>query len=368
MRNIFDNFHYEPSGAITLKDAVCRFLQEEIAFDRIHGGDRLPTIKEISEATGLTYGKARGVVERLKKEGYVHSRPYLGTVVLSRGENVLRGRVLLVLPALDVCQYHPGLVADMLGRTITAAGYAFSIATFSLDENDKLSFLNDELLRATDLVIAVHAPRNVQKCLAESGLNHIFVYGEMPECSDRPWIRFAPETAISHFAEHCEKAGVTHVTQVRFESRNRETADAEAALAERGIKSSWMTIPRGDVDKIRFNDAASCACEAFAAMPRSQINGVFLFWNSFIAQGAIMAFLDRGIRLPEDVKVVTLSSSGSGPVYTKSFTRLEIDIARAGEEIAKFALSVLAEGRIPRPPIITPQYVFGATFPFMPGC
>lgn len=184
-----------------------------------------------------------------------------------------------------------GIPPDMLGRAITAAGYAFSVATFSLDENDKLSFLNDELLRATDLVIAAHAPRNVQKCLAESGLNHIFVYGERPECSDRPWIRLAPETAISHFAEHCEKAGVTQVTQVRFEGRSREMVDAEAALAEKGIKSSWMTIPRGDVDKIRFNDAASCACEAFATMPRGQINGVFLFWNSFITQGAIMAVL-----------------------------------------------------------------------------
>lgn len=36
--------------------------------------------------------------------------------------------------------------------------------------------------------------------------------------------------------------------------------------------------------------------------------------------GAVTAFLSRGIRLPEDVKVVPLSNAGLGPVYPKSFT------------------------------------------------
>jgi len=37
--------------------------------------------------------------------------------------------------------------------------------------------------------------------------------------------------------------------------------------------------------------------------------------------------------------------------------------ARYGKN-AGFALAVLAKGRIPPPPVIAPQYVFGATFPF----
>ena len=35
----------------------------------------------------------------------------------------------------------------------------------------------------------------------------------------------------------------------------------------------------------------------------------------------------------------------------------------AGEKISDFALAVLAKGRTP-PPVIEPQYIFGATFPF----
>ena len=92
--------------------------------------------------------------------------------------------------------------------------------------------------------------------------------------------------------------------------------------------------------------------------------GLLLFWNAFVAQGALMAFLDRGIRIPEDVKVVSLSDVGFGPAYVRPVTRFECDLVDAGEKISDFALAVLAKGRIPPPPVIEPQYVFGATFPF----
>ena len=58
-----------------MADALFGFIKEEIAFGRIKGGDKLPTIGEISEATGLTFAQARRVTESLAREGYVHSRP-----------------------------------------------------------------------------------------------------------------------------------------------------------------------------------------------------------------------------------------------------------------------------------------------------
>ena len=362
MKNILDNFRFVPNGSITLADALCGFIREEIAFGRIKGGERIPTISEISRKTGLSFSRARGVVERLAREGYVHSRPHAGTVVVSRGGDILHGRVLFVLPDVDVCRYQPAQLIDIIGRKLTAAGYAFSIATFPLDANDGLVFLKRELLCATDLVIAARATPQVQKCLAESGVNHIFVYGDKPECDDRPWIRFAPETAIAHFATHCAKAGVKRVVQVRFE--DNEVLDVQPALAKKGIGCSVLEVSRADGGRGRFDGVVHCAYETFAALPRQRIKDLFLFWNSFVTQGAVTAFLDRGICLPQDVKVVTLSNTGVGPVYTKPFTRFEVDPITAGEKVANFALAVLAKGRVPRPPKVAPQYIFGKTFPF----
>ena len=362
MRNILHDFQFEPDGATALVDALCNFFKSEITFGRLKGGEKLPTISEMCKATGLTFAQARRVTECLAREGYVNSRPHVGTVVLSRNGNVLRGRVLFILPDVDIGRYHPCQVMDIVRRKLREAGYMFSVATFSLDANDDLVALKSELLRATDLVIAVRATPNVQKCLMESGVDHFFAYGDKPESDDHPWIRFSLETEVEHFADHCAKAGVKHVVQVNFEGY--ETFDAQPALAERGIDCSEMILSRKKRGWGFFDGIVHCAYETFAALPRTSIPELLLFWNSFLTQGAIMAFLARGIRLPEDVKVVTLSNVGIGPVYTKPFTRFELDPAEAGQIISKFALSILMKGRTPRPPQIKPQYVFGKTFPF----
>ena len=120
----------------------------------------------------------------------------------------------------------------------------------------------------------------------------------------------------------------------------------------------------GEADGGRCIGLVNRAREMFEAMPRKRIRDLFLFWNTYVAQGAVMAFLNRGIRLPDDVKVVVRSDTEIAPAYTKSFTRFEVDPVMAGEKVASFALAVLAKGRIPRLPKITMQYVFGATFPF----
>ena len=362
MNAVFDNFKFEPDGVTTLADALCNFIKEEISFGRIKGGERLPTICEISKATGLTFSRARRVVEQLAREGYVRSRTNAGTVVLSRGKNMLRGRVLMILPDVDKCRYHPVQAIDMVRRKLTTAGYAFSVATFSLDASDKLAFLKSELLRSTNLVIAARATPAVQKFLAESGVDHIFAYGDRPKSEDSLWIRFSPEAAISQFADHCERAGVRHVVQVRFE--DYETLDAGPALAKRGIDCAWMTVSRDSSGKERRDDVMHRAYETFDAMPRTCVPDVLLFWNYLLTQGAVTAFLARGIRLPEDIKVVTLSNAGVGPVYTKPFTRFEVNPVEAGEKVADFALAMLSKGRIPPVPEIVPQYVFGETFPF----
>ena len=362
MGGILQNFRFVPDGATTLVDALCSFLKEEITFGRLKGGEKLPTISEMCTATGLTFAQARRVTESLSREGYVCSRPHIGTVVLSRGDNILCGRILFILPDEDVGRYHPSQMIDIVSHKLMASGYAFSVASFSCDASDKLAFLKNELLRATDLVIAIRASPQVQKILAESSVNHFFVYGDKPASADAPWIRFSPEAAIAQFADHCQRVGVKQVAQVRFEGG--DPLDAQPALAERGIDCSWMDFARSKAGRGRFDGIVHCGYETFATMPNTNIPEMLLFWNSFFTQGAIMAFLDRGIKIPDDVKVVTLSNTGVGPVYIKPFTRFEVDPAEAGEKVADFALSVLTRGRIPRPPQIVPQYIIGETFPF----
>ena len=355
------NFHFTPDGATTLADALCGFIKDEIVNGRLKAGEPIPTIKELAKASGLTFRVARGVIEHLAREGYVRSRPRVGTVVLPRDVTTLRGHVLFVLPDVDACSYHVTMIADALRHRLGEAGYAFSTAVFSQDERIGLSFLKHELVRTPDVAIVIYGTQPVRKCLRGAGVKSVFIYGERPAKEEGRWIRFSAEEAIANFVRHCIRAGVKRVTQVRFDGN--ETPDARQMLAAKEIKSSWMTVPRMD-GLGRYEGIERSAYNTFMNLPWSGFPDVFLFWDDFVAQGALTAFLERGLRIPADVKVVTLSNRGLGPVYSEPLTRFECDASEVGEKIATCALSLLAKGRQSPLPVIAPHYVFGATFPY----
>ena len=355
------NFRYTANGAMTRADALCAFIKDEIAYGRLKAGEPIPTIQQLAEASGLTFRVARGVVEQLAREGFVRSRPRVGTVVLPRDVNVIRGRVLFVLPDVDACSYHVTMIADALRRRLGTAGYAFSTVVFSHDERIGLSFLKHELVRTPDVAIVIYGTPPVRKCLRDAGVKSVYIYGDPPKKDEGRWIRFSAEEAIANFVRHCVRANVKRVTQVRFEGN--ETPDANAALAAREIKCGWMTVPRMD-GLGRYEGIERSAYNVFMNLPRSGFPDVFLFWDDFVAQGALTAFLGRGLRIPGDIKVVSLSNRGLGPVYSEALTRIECDASEAGERVAAFTLALLAKGRLPAPPAITPHYVFGRTFPY----
>ena len=362
MENDFlKNFRFTSDGTTIAADALCAYLKGEIAGGRLKPGTTLPTIKQLAEKTGLSFRIARGVVERLVKEGYVRSRPRVGTVVLPRDIRVQYGKVLFALPDVDASSYHATQIADALHRRLSQAGYIFTTAIFPLDSRLDRSFLAGELAHAPDIVVALYAKPHIRKYLRKTGLKCLFVYGDEPAAGEGPWIRFSSDDASAVFAEHCTRTGVRRVVQVRFDGN--ETPDVSSTLAAVGIACEWKTIQRWDVLG-RYEGIKRAAYEAFLELPRADFPDVFLFWDDFVAQGALTAFMKRGIKIPEDVKVVVLSNRGLGPVYAEPLTRFECDAATAGEKVADFTLALLAKGRTPPPPVISPQYVFGATFPY----
>ena len=361
MNGFLERFKYAAEGAVAREDALCAFIKAEISSGRLRAGDPLPTIKELSAAAGLTFRQARGVMERLVKEKFIRTRPRVGAVVLPRDIRINCGRVVFAIPDVDASSYHVTQIADAMRKRLAAEGYAFTTVVFSLDARRRFTFLKSELSDPTDLVVVIYSKPHVRAFLREAGARCLFLYGDEPEKGSGPWIRFSSDAASEDFAAHCLRAGVKSVMQVRFDGN--ETPDARKPLVAAGIATSWMTIPRWDVLG-RYEGITRSAYDVFMEMPREKFPDVFLFWDDFVAQGALTAFLKRGVRVPEDVKVATLSNRGLGPVYALPLTRFECDATATGEAVAGYVLAMLAKGRLPPLPAVSPQYVFGATFPY----
>ena len=217
------------------------------------------------------------------------------------------------------------------------------------------------LVRTPAVAIAIYSTEPVRKCLREAGVKSVFIYGDEPAREEGRWVRFSAEEAIGNFVQHCVRTGVKRVLQVRFEGN--DTPDAKESLAEKGKKSGWLAVPRMD-ELGRYEGIDRAAYNAFMDLPRSALPDVVLFWDDFVAQGALTAFLERGLKIPHDVKVVTLSNRGLGPVYSEALTRFECDATETGEKVAADVLGLLAKGRLPQLPVVAPHYVFGRTFPY----
>jgi len=342
-------------------DRIYDKFVDAIVTGHLGSGERLPTMQEIAAANGVTFRVARGVVERLVREGYVRSRPHAGTVVRPKDHTVWKGRVVFVSFDDDCASYFVAQVADALRRHFLKEGYLLTPVVASRSPRGDVSQLKTALGQSVDFVVLMYGSEHLERLVRASGFPSVAIYGH---ASSRPnaWvIPFDASGVIETFVNHCRRTGVRSVTEVTF--GGGECALAAQALKAAGIDARQMTV--GVLDGYgRYEGIERGAMEVFLGLRKRDFPDLFLFWDDFVAQGALTALLARGVRLPDDVRVVVQSNRGLGPVCPRSLTRFECDGAAVGEKVASFVLGVLAKGRLPPVPSISPTYVFGKTFPW----
>lgn len=342
-------------------DRIYDAFVDAIVTGHLKSGEKLPTMQKIAEENGVTFRVARGVVERLGREGYVKSCPHVGTVVRAKKHTVWRGRVLFVSFDDDCASYYVAQFSDALRRRLTAEGYLLTSVVASRSCRGDVSQLKTALGQSVDFVVLMYASRHLERLVAASGYPYVVCYSDAVSRPNAWQVGYDLDGVLETFGRHCRKAGIRSVTEVRF--KDGEGASVSAVLKNLGIQVRQMTIqPLAGYG--RYEGIERAAMEQFLSLKKSDFPDLFLFWDDFIAQGALTALLARGVRVPAEVKVVVQSNKGLGPVYPDPITRFECDGAAAGEKVASFVLGVLSKGRLPPVPRISPTYVFGKTFPW----
>lgn len=79
--------------------------------------------------------------------------------------------------------------------------------------------------------------------------------------------------------------------------------------------------------------------------------------NDLLALGAIQRLRERGIRVPDDVRVVGFDNSDQGRYVVPSLTSVDLECARVAEESVKCLIDQIEQGRRPDPlPTITVRH------------
>ena len=358
-------FRVERSAAGSLSKQMTDGLREAIVSGRYKPGDVLPTILEWSNLLDVSIRVPEAAVAALAKEGLITVQKRIGCVVNPRRQNVWNGRVLVVVPDGDHVYYHNVLVGRIRAR-VCDAGYMFSQVTVVRKENGHYDFkqLAHELKSRPDFTLLVENRPEIERLLSKSGVA-FGVFGKdrcaLAGCVANFYRN--NDAAVPEIVAHCEKAGVKRILQVTKETGGY--FDAVPQLRKFGFDvAEWLTPVVFECGRAEGTERGAFAAfrGRFAKEGRKWLPDLFVFTDDFVAAGALIAMLMEGVRIPEDVKVISLANKGIGPVYPVSLTRVENDPMRHGEMLAEAVARFLA-GRKMRDGELAPEYIVGESFP-----
>ena len=327
-------------------------------------GDVLPPVRDLGEILGVSMGIAVQAVAQIREEGLISPRPRIGSVVCPKDRPLWKGHVAIVVPP-GIGNPFENLVFAHLRDALTAAGYLatpVTVAPSKPGRYDDFALLDTVLRQQTDLVVQLQALENITRHLAKAKVPFV----RLAHTDSRPpncvgILHYDTDRAIPDYAAHCREAGVRSVTQISVFRR----ADATAVLEEGGIEVRTANVPKG----MEFGTGYELAVWArdffartLAAKGRKWLPELLYFNDDHLTTGALTVFHELGIRVPDDVRVVTWANKDYGPLFAKPLTRMEMDNAAIGEKLADCVQTYLRTGVFPEGEVVGPKYIRGETF------
>ncbi len=370
-------FRIERQSCKTLTDQVAEGLRHAIITGHFKPGDRLPTKLEMAAELGVNDITIRRALAQLKQEGFVAPKPRRGILVCDRARHSWRGHVLFCAWSGPDMYYHTVQAAEIT-RRLHAQRYL--VTDLHLNAASHMN-------RYAELR-AILETRSVDLVLAEGGQGITFG-GSGPSLLDvladfrAPYICLDDATsatarnrqadivlsvihAYRALAHHCRQCGIRTVgiavMRAPGDPISQRVAMLAAALRATGVQCAWLDVqqPSGFRNPEATERGGLSAMQTWLAEKHDRPD-LFYFSDDFIARGALLALVQHGIRIPEDVQVATWANRGLGPVFSKPLTRIEMDPVAHGVIVADVVLSVLEGWNGKTPVVLEPEFIVGET-------
>ena len=338
-------------------------LKDAIVSGFYKPGDTLPSYRALAPMLGVSRIVTEAALRRLADEGFVESRPRIGSVVRNRASLQWRGHVVFVCPDLDV-GFFQTLLAETLRTRLNREGYLFTRASIEhrgADGKYDFSLLDAALTRSVDLVIVLYDRPAIFRHLAKRGVPFAVVAGmDGPPAGALGITCIDFDTAVPDFIAACKAGGVGKVVEYRL---HEGMCDAVQALHEAGIAAKSVML-KPDYAKGKFfaiEEAGMNAVSEGLASGRFDRDAVHFFSSEYLARGALLALSRAGLEAPRDVRVVAWANAGMGPSYFRELSRMEMNPVMAGTAVAEATLAFLENGEYPARSVIGPVWKAGET-------
>ena len=356
-------FTVSRNDARPLVAQVADGLRQAIACGFYKPGDIVPSYRNLAPMLGVSRIVTQAALRQIAEEGFVVSRPRIGSVVRDNADKIWRGHVVLVYPEGDD-NYFQAMLAGVFRDRLAARGYLLSqacVKTLKGDPNGRFSSLDVLLSRAVDLVVVLYKRQMIFRYLSKCKVPFLAL-AELtrPPAGAIGFTRLDYNRAVPDFVKSCVDNGVKEIVQVYWDGL---MCDIEPMMRKAGIKVSNIKV-HVDVSKGRIAAVRRAGYELFSRLISENelyMNGIYFMADDYLAAGALMAMLYAGIKIPEDVRIVTWANSGTEPVYPRELTRMVFDPVSVGGTLADSVLRYLECGSYPSGEGVGPVWVEGET-------
>lgn len=347
---------------MSLSEQMLQGLKKAIVKGFYKPGQTLPGIREMAEAAGVSEKVSRQALARLAEIGWCVSRQGFKSVVADRGKERL-GKVLFFNSETGFGFHSSWMVGAIRSRLLKADYRLTAISAYDLKKDGSSRLLSESLKEHWDTVIEFGMRVGARRAIEESGWPFL-VLGDGGKCmpSDAAncigKIELRNGRAVPEFVRACVKKGVRSVVQFLYDEGGFDVAEM---LAMPGIGCTTIRIPRYR-NPFGMYDGGYKYVMSYLRKTHGKLPDVLLFTDDHLAQGGVLALMERGIRVPEDVRVVTHANRGLGPYWIKPLTRLEMDPVAQGAAVSKAVLDYFKTRSLPSDIVLGSEWRLGKTF------
>lgn len=328
-------------------DKVAAALRGELEAGRWKAGDRLPSVAELRVRFGTGTFAVRSGVRKLRDEGLVNLRPRIGIVATEKCGVAMKGSILFVYVG-ERGGFFECMMYTRLARLFDKARWS-CMPVFLRSAHDghiDVSPLVRQLAKGVRFAVVLACERQVMDLLGRSGVQYVVLNGYARDFPGA--VGVVRDDTSRCYADLIGFLRERHVKSVvefdaeRIMDRSFKAQLASAGISVRRVMCKWDNESPWTLAD--FKRLGHSAVERFFAVEanRAKPPYVVLFDDDHLAVGGMVAILEAGLRIPEDVRVLFYSNKGDEPVLGVSAARIENDPVSCADIVADYVLKFLA--------------------------
>ena len=349
---------------MTLADQLVERLKATIVRNRCRPGEVLAGIREIAERAHVSEKVVRAAMRRLTGEGWIVPRRHVGSIVAERGTQGARWRVLYFTHNPYYCYYHERFIATLRMQLLREKGGVLLVSVNRCDGINGYIQLEEALKEHWDLILEGPTVAKSRKMIEASGWPFATiddsVYSMPPSaaanCVGR--IVMSIGSAAGDFVRECARRNVRSVIQMQCDKGAFDVTDR---LRIMDVDVRTERTPMG-ISPDEVAHGAYAIVDGWFGRRNFRLPDVVFFTDDYVAQGGLMALLRHGVRIPEDVSVVSFANKGHLPIWDQDLTRIELDPVAHGIATAQAVRTFLRSGQFPSGLSLGSDWIPGTTF------